>query len=173
MGFFSWLFGRNKVQVQQEQVQVQVRQTASGTNISYDPNLIKNLLSDHAELFSVFGKIVAGSQSGDYTSVADNMDKFKRALQKHLIQENVKLYVYLEHALENNSGTVDIVRGFHREMDGIGRVVMGFFDRYKDIERQESLRAAFKEDLDKIAAALTDRVGREESTLYPLYMPNY
>lgn len=169
MGFFSWLFGKKKVQ---EPV-VQQKKTASGTNISYDPNLIQGLLSDHKALFEVFGKIVEYSQKEDYSHVADNLDKFKRMLQSHLIQENVKLYVYLEHALAENSGTVDIVRGFHREMDGIGRVLMGFFEKYKDVDRQESLRPAFKEDLDKIAAALTDRVGREESTLYPLYLPNY
>ena len=103
MGFFSWLFGRKE---KAAPVQQYTPQAVSGTRISYDPKLIQGLLADHKNLFEIFGKIVSDHKAGNYTKVGDHMEQFKRALQTHLIQENVKLYVYLEHALEKDTGTV-------------------------------------------------------------------
>jgi len=147
--------------------------TAPGTRISYHPGLVGELKNDHRQLLKVFGEISAAHQAGDLSRTSALLNNFKSALSAHLLKENVRLYIYLERALASDQGSHALVRQFRSEMDGIGKAVLDFLGRYRDIAVDPALAGSFGADLAAIGKVLVARVESEEDTLYPLYMAEY
>ena len=58
-----------------------------------------------------------------------------------------------------------LVTGFRKEMDGIGREAMAFVGQYKRMAEEPSLRASFASDAQRIRQIEHDRMSREEATL--------
>jgi hypothetical protein len=165
---FGFLFGKKKEKIQ-EAPPVAAAKFAPGTTIAYDPNLVASMMSDHQALFKIYGAILQHFAANDFKGVSQQLEQFRMAVQGHLLKENVKLYIYLEHQFKSDPATHSLIKGFRSEMDAIGKVLIDFLNKYKHIEVNPSLATTFKQDMEQIGAALTDRVSREESILYPLY----
>lgn len=148
-------------------------ETAPGTEISYNPDLINNLKHDHQELLGIYADIQSAFEKKDYALVKTKLNDFRSGLQNHLLTENVRLYIYLDHQLSNDETNSQLIKGFRREMDGIGRAVMGFLGKYETIGVDEDLAEHFATDFKTIGEVLGARIEKEESVLYPLYMPHY
>lgn len=146
---------------------------APGTHITYHPNLIDQLKTDHLKLLAIFGNILTAFKAGDLAGTAKLLEEFRGNIQGHLLTENVKLYIYLEHALRQDEESHRLVHSFRHEMDGIGKVVLAFLSKYRNIASQSDLAASFGPELEQIGEALVARIKREEETLYPLYLPAY
>ncbi len=144
-------------------------ESAPGTHIRHDPELIISLKEDHRRLLASFRSIAAASVAGELVAVQDHLGHFQTMIMDHLLKENVRLYVYLEHLLQNDPVSHEMMHGFRHEMDGIGRVVVGFLTKYKAIASHPELAAGFSADLNGIGEALVARIKREEDLLYPMY----
>ena len=145
--------------------------SAPGTAIHHDPALIAALKRDHELLLEIFGAIGQASKAGDLAGVQKRLEHFRIALQDHLLKENVRLYVYLEHLLREDPTSHQLMHGFRHEMDDIGRAVVAFLGKYKGIAAHPELAASFANDLEGVGQALAGRIRREEDTLYPMYEP--
>lgn len=145
---------------------------APGTEIRYSPELIPQLLDDHAFLYKTYEKIQQCFAQKDYRSVAKLLGEFRSTLQGHVLKENVRLYIYLERTLGRHPTSGELIQEFRREMDGIARTVMTFLKKYEALDVDRNLAASFKQDFTALGELLTQRLKREEGTLYPLYMPN-
>lgn len=144
---------------------------APGTQIHYSPELIDRFKSDHQHLLGLFGAIKAAASDGDVATAATHLDAFRGALQGHLLTENVRLYVYLEHALAGDAQSHMLMHEFRHEMDEIGKAVVAFLGKYRDLASRPDLASEFGHELDGIGKVLVQRIQREEATLYPLYLP--
>lgn len=142
---------------------------APGTIISYDPHLIEGLYADHGKLLDNHGAMMAALELGDLTKVEEQLRHFRTLLMDHLLRENVRLYIYLEHLLESDPISHEMMHGFRREMDTIGRVVVAFLSKYQNLASQPKLVPDFRRDVAGIGEALVARISREEETLYPMY----
>ncbi len=183
MFLFDLLFGKKKEsQPAQQPARSEVsavppRRTAEreasapGTSIHHDVELIASLKTDHQRLLATFQKIAASSAAGNLAVVQSLLGQFQTMLMDHLLKENVRLYVYLEHLLKDDPVSHEMMHGFRHEMDAIGRVVVGFLGKYKEIGSHPELAAAFSADLQGIGEALVARIKREEDILYPMYSP--
>lgn len=149
------------------------RPSASGTHIAHHADLVPNLEADHQKLLHIFGAIQAALQARDLATVVRRLDDFRTAIQGHLLTENVLLYVYLEHALAQDAVSHTLIHEFRLEMDAIGKAVLAFLAKYRQLESQPELVAEFGPDLASVGKVLTERIQREESMLYPLYLPHY
>jgi hypothetical protein len=145
------------------------QESAPGTQIRHDPQLIVALKTDHQRLLATFHDIAAASTAGNLAVVQHLLGQFQTMIMDHLLKENVRLYVYLEHLLQNDAVSHEMMHGFRHEMDVIGRVVVGFLGKYKEIGGRPELAAAFATDLKGIGEALVARIKREEDILYPMY----
>lgn len=143
--------------------------TAPGTRIQYHADLIDKLTRDHHHLLTLFGKTQAAARSGDVIAAAAWLESFRISLQDHLLTENVRLYVYLEHLLADDPRSHALIQDFRHEMDGVGKTLVAFLGRYQDLATRPDLAKAFAEELTAIGGVLVQRIEREESTLYPLY----
>lgn len=148
-------------------------QPAPGTSIYYDPGLISHLKSDHRKMLETFKKVQNALALEDFRGVQQNLGEFRAMLQEHLLTENVRLYVYLSKQLANDEVNFEIINGFRREMQEIGRVVMDFVRRYTGTQIDGSAAPKLKTELEQIGQALVARMQREEGSLYPLYMESY
>lgn len=170
MFLFDLLFGKNKSKEGGDGAgESKQESVAPGTGIRHDPQLVEALKEDHRALVEIFTSIDAAFKGGDLLTVQTNLERFRTALQDHLLKENVRLYVFLEHQLANDPPSHEMMHGFRREMDAIGKVVVNFLTKYKQIGIHPELAAAFGADLAMIGDALAARIKREEETLYPLY----
>jgi len=144
--------------------------TAPGTSIHFHPDLIGKLSADHQVLLKLFGETSAAAARGDVSAAAARLEEFRVVLQGHLLTENIRLYVYLEHALADDAQSHALIQEFRHEMDAIGKAVVGFLGKYRDLAAHPELAAAFGEELAGIGKVLVERIRREEGTLYPLYV---
>jgi hemerythrin-like domain-containing protein len=168
-GFFS---NKNKQEATDSSEQGQYN-TAPGTEIRYSPELIDTLKGDHQRLLSLYGEINDAFSRMEYATVSDKLERFKSGLQSHLLSENVRLYIYLDRCLAGDATNSELIRNFRREMDEIAKVAMKFLNKYSAIGVDEDLAAHFAEDFATIGKVLGERIEKEETVLYPLYMPSY
>ena len=142
---------------------------APGTSIHYHPELIGKLTADHQLLLKLFGETSAAAAQGDVVAAAARLEEFRVTLQSHLLTENIRLYVYLEHALAEDAASHALIHEFRHEMDGIGKAVVGFLSKYRNLAAHPEQAAEFAGELAGIGKVLVERIEREEGTLYPLY----
>lgn len=148
-------------------------QAAPGTSIHYSPDLVAELKADHAALLKLFGQIQAAHAAGQLPETAGLLEKFRSLLIGHLLKENVRFYIYLEHALAGDASSNALVHQFRQEMDAIGKAALAFLEKYRHIAANPALAGSFAADLGAIGKVLVERVRNEEGTLYPLYLPVY
>lgn len=146
---------------------------APRTQIAYDPDLVQRLKADHQQLLELFGKISAAFANNELPLTAELLDDFRHQIQAHLLTENIRFYIYLEHSLTSDMASAALVHNFRQEMDDIGKAVLAFLVKYKEIATRPDFSVPFGKDLEQIGKVLADRVKREEDTLYPLYFPVY
>lgn len=144
---------------------------APGTGVSFDPNLITRFKGHHEVLARSFTKLRSAATQRQYAELASSMTTFRRVLTSHLLEENIRLYTYLTHCLRPDPASYELVREMQSEMNVIGKNVNAFITHYCEFGVNDNNHAKFIEELKGIGEALTDRIVREESTLYTLYMP--
>jgi len=146
---------------------------APGTQISYHPELIASLKSDHLELLAIYAEISELFGAKKYPQVSEKLANFRAKLQDHLLTENVRLYIYLNYMLKHDETNSELIHSFRREMDGIAKVAINFLKKYDAIGVDPELAPSFAKDFSEIGTVLGKRIKREEEVLYPLYMESY
>lgn len=181
MYLFDWLFGKKehlqnaasaplKVPVASPEPRpVGPGAVAPGTAIHFHPELVGKLQQDHQALLRLYTQTQTAARSGDVEQAARHLEEFRILLQGHLLTENVRLYVYLEHTLAKDASSHQLIRSFRHEMDDIGKAVVAFLNDYRDLAQHPELSQQFSESLEGIGKVLAERIRREEETLYPLY----
>ncbi|ENO86469.1 hemerythrin domain-containing protein [Thauera linaloolentis] len=175
MFLLDWLFGRRHGKPDAAPAPARSLKEADGcapgTSIRYSADLVEHLVRDHhamLECFAAIGKAARGARFGEAALL---LERFRADLHGHLLVENVRLYVYLEHTLADDPASHALMREFRHDMDEIGKKVVAFLARYARLGEDPALAASFVADLDAVGAALADRIRREEDVLYPLYAP--
>jgi hypothetical protein len=149
-----------------------VEQRKAGFGIAYDPELVPSLKRDHADLVKLYGAIGETARQGDFGQIPMMLNAFKVHLEGHLIAENVRFYNYVENSMQGDAESTALVRSFRREMNAIARGVVDFVKKYQLASFDETMRQEFMADYQTVYGLLAQRIEREESSLYPLYMPH-
>jgi hemerythrin-like domain-containing protein len=139
--------------------------------IAYYPNLIEDLEREHRELLSALSSMSKSVQIRNLKRFKEYLAVFKNLLVEHLLKEAVKLYIYLRQTLKAHPAESALVSRYKKEMDGLGVEVLRFIDHYLPKSATEIDVAALKAELVDVANLLKDRLSREETELYPLYLP--
>lgn len=142
--------------------------------VHFDPVLIQHLRDDHRVILGRYGAIRgaairAFATDGSWAAVENELIQFRKGLTDHLMTESIKLYVYLLQTLGGDQENVRRVRAFSSEMAGIGKTVLDFIDKNRDVGLNADKQAQFLDAWGEIGQVLGDRISREERTLYPMY----
>ncbi len=149
-----------------------VEQRRAGFGIAYDADLVPALKRDHADLVKLYGTIGDQAKKGDFQQVPQLLMAFKVHLEGHLIAENVRFYNYVESSMQGDPESTALVRSFRREMNAIARGVVDFVKKYQISAFDQATRDEFLADYQTVGGLLAQRIEREESSLYPLYLPS-
>ncbi len=170
MSFFSFLFGSSKSTASKKQGPAPYVLKESGDSSANpgQPDLIRELESDHRALFKLCDEISASFANRDLQAVADGVRQFEVLISRHLVKENTRLYLKMERDL-TDEGKRDSMRKFRMEMNQLSPVVMDFLGKYKKIAAEPELASTFEADFKGLGEALDDRTRREEAFLYPMY----
>lgn len=175
MSLFGFLFGKKEEETRPSQQQSAARPgaMAPGTHIAYSPELVDELKQEHQQLIAVFQGIAEAFGEGDLAETCRRLETFRGGILAHLLKENVRFYIYLEHALAGDPTSHALMHQFRHEMDGIGKAVVAFLTKYSEMATKPELAASFGADLNAVGSVLVQRIQNEESNLYPLYLPAY
>lgn len=144
---------------------------APGTGIAYDQNLVARFKGHHQVLLKLFGAISGAAADRNFEMLADCIRKFVRVLEQHVLEENLRFYIYLTKCLENDDDHKELVQDMKKEMSKISRDVRSFMRHHLEFGVDQGNVVKFQEELLKIGEVLVDRVNREEDSLYTLYLP--
>lgn len=138
---------------------------------AYDSRLIESLKHDHHGLVELFQQIGQVAERGRFHELPALLVAFKTGLESHVIAENVRFYNYVENSLAGDEENLALIRSFRREMNAIARGVVDFVKKYQRAAFNEATRDAFLRDYAVVGGLLSQRIQREETSLYPLYQP--
>lgn len=144
---------------------------APGTEIRYSPELIREFELEHKRFFSLHDNILSAQRRGDFTTIPPLLSEFEAALTGHLLSERVRLYAYMDAYFSTDQKTRTMLREYRTEMDRIGDAVMQLFRKYRNINSDITLTQSLGRDFEELGKILAERMEREETILYPLYMP--
>lgn len=145
--------------------------TAPGTSIRYDGHLISKFKGDHQQLLKTYSDIAEAYGRGDFAAVQRLLQSFNDALRAHLLDENLRFYIYMQHVMNGDPENEQIIRDFRSEMSEIGKTVYEFLSTYSKEPLAGERITRFKAELDAIGPVLIRRIEAEEHHLYPLYQP--
>lgn len=168
MGFFGNLFGRKEV-ISNDKPVATFASISTARTITHDATLVASLKRDHADLVALYQRIGQSQQAGKFNEIRAELINFKTRFEAHILTENVRFYTYLEQSLTANGDNVDLMRDFRREMNAIARGAVDFVKRYQSAAFDQVQREQFAQDYQAVGALLTQRIEREEASLYPLY----
>jgi len=146
---------------------------APGSSIQYHPDLIGRFKDQHAELQKTFHAIKSQVQNSDFVDVRKSLQAFKQALMAHLLEENIKLYTYLSRCVAGNADSRELMLNLKSEMERVGTAMMRIINKHTDTDATATSpdRQTLLDDLDEVGAMLFNRIQREETSLYELYVP--
>lgn len=171
MSMFSRLFGeRHNKAMPGATSSRSAAQYAPGTEIAYDEELITRFEGHHQSLLKLFNKVTAAANEEDYDRLGPALKKFLNVFDQHILEENLKLYVYLEKCIDDEDH-VDMMHDMKQEMGQIGRTVRAFVKHHLQFGVNDANIGKFRQELAGIGEALSDRIEREEDGLYKLYVP--
>ncbi|MCB1143535.1 MAG: hemerythrin domain-containing protein [Leptospiraceae bacterium] len=125
--------------------------------------LIDELKKDHLEIVDMLNSVKKagiGSEEGRQKLFAA-----KTLLLSHLGKEDEKLYPFLKKEAENDSDLKDTLSIFAKDMEGITKAALEFFEKYST----GSNTIEFARDYGSLTSALGNRIRQEEKILYEEY----
>ncbi|MCW8828367.1 MAG: hemerythrin domain-containing protein [Gammaproteobacteria bacterium] len=146
-------------------------QSAPGTGIRYSPTLVDELKADHQQFFKLHEMLLEALRGERLEEVPILLHRFDTLLTSHLLTEQVRLYAYMDAYFTYDTQAREMLRDYRIEMEKIGNSVRKMIKKYKDIANRRELQETVEKDMDELRQVLDERMSREESTLYPLYMP--
>jgi len=126
-------------------------------------NLIKDLKEEHTRIAKALNEVVLlgiSSKEGQ-----EKLMKAKNMLLQHLQKEDTFLYPKLEEAAKKDDSIKRTLDSYAKDMEGISKAALDFFDKYKD--GGEGLE--FAKEFGHLFSALSIRIRREETHLYRIY----
>lgn len=144
---------------------------APGTTIAYDAKLIGRLKERHRQLLALCDSIREAVDGGDGKQAHRDLHLFGQTLQQHVLEANLKLYIYLSKCLAQEPENGETVQRMRRELEHLAMAVTRFVHDYKASGINPDNSGKFLTHLRAIRGILTERARREEETLYNRYLP--
>lgn len=145
------------------------RNYAQGTKIAYDYYLIEQLRLENQILLMYFSKINLTLEKNELEEAAIRIKKFKSMLVGHFYKTTLKLYIYLQYSLQNQSESFSTMRDFRKKKIKTSSMILRYLDRYMNIDKTPELLEECILEFAEIKEILDKRIKQEEKIIYPIY----
>lgn len=125
--------------------------------------LVERLKREHGSLVEMLNKVKElgiGSREGQHKLLAA-----KIGLLAHLKAEDGQLYPAMNQEAKNNESLRRTLDLFARDMEMVSKEALGFFDKYA----HGGSGLEFAKDFGRLYTVLSQRISKEEKSLYPEY----
>lgn len=123
--------------------------------------IVEELMAEHEVLAKVLTDV---KEKGVSTDEGRGMLMSAReGLLAHLAKEDEHLYPQLMEKSKEDQNLKNLLDTFARDMDGISKAALDFFDKYQD----GGSEIEFAKDFGALYGALSNRIRKEETILYP------
>lgn len=170
--FFQKLLGIFKASSQQLQTEHTSNLNTSTSVISYSEQLIPALKHDHQVLINLYGQISYYILSQKYDAIQQNLDTLKTEFNRHIMQENVSFYCYLEQKFIQNPEQLETIKFYRKEMNGISHAFIKFIKKWQTTAICDDNIEEFRTEYETIGQVLAQRINQEEDHLYTMYQPS-
>ena len=144
---------------------------AAPARSAYDDQLVQLLKEDHEDLLDLYRRIDKAHQYRSFDICRAGLLQMRKRLTEHVVTENTRFYAYIKGDLAPTfPGAASLARAYQHEMHDLVRAMTGFLDNYC-ADTQAVMRPQFGSELKAFGAALSQRISREEQSLFPLYLP--
>ena len=142
---------------------------APGTEISYKSSLINKYVDDHSKIKVLFNEALTAVQQADSKQLLKKLHDIQIALRKHLLDEELNLYIYLRHCYTGDKHHQELINKFKRRSKKVGTEVFGFISKISQPENTIEYDEAFLTELLAIGNMLETLLESEEKHLYTIY----
>ena len=142
---------------------------APGTEISYKPTLIEKYHQDHKNIISLFNDALSAVQQTDSKSLLEKLRDLQIALRKHLLDEELNLYIYLRHCYSNDKLKQDLINKFKRRSKKVGIETFTFISKLSEEGYSINYDDTFFAELLGIGNMLENLMDAEQTHLYTIY----
>lgn len=166
---FDWLIRFFKKLLQPNTV---APQNYAGKNvgvIQFSSQLIPQLKDEHTELVQLYGSIGQQLAQQQFTAVHDSLEVLKDKFQRHIMQENVQFYCYLEKFFHEEPQRLDEIKEYRKEMNAISSAVVKFIKKWQNQPIDSMSCHEFHTEYEAVGKVLAKRIDQEENHLYTLY----
>lgn len=131
-------------------------------------NLILELKREHTLLISLFTDIIKLAENQRFDKAMITLDEFRSVLMNHLINENTKLYLFLNAYYRHEKEFAQITKQ-RNEVSNITKAFMDFIQQWRLQGLNSNTRARFVNQALPLSDALIMRLQAEEKDLFVLY----
>lgn len=142
---------------------------APGTEIAYKKSLIEKYRREHCELQGLFTKALTAWQLGDDPALLQKLRDLQIGLRRHLLDEEVNLYIYLRHDYSHDKVKQELITKFKSCSKKTGLAAFGFIRKVTQEKSNVPHDEAFLSELLEIGNMLETLIEAEEAQLYPIY----
>ena len=142
---------------------------ASGTEITYKKSLISKYHEEHENLLLLFGQALSAYQQARDGEFLAHLRDLHIALRKHLLDEELNLYIYLRHCYRNDKNKQELITRFKKSSKKTSVATFTYIKQLTEEAEMISRDEAFISQLLQIGNMLETLLAAEEQHLYPIY----
>lgn len=142
---------------------------APGTEITYKASLIDKYHDEHRNLQRLFNDALSALQLADHTAMLKKLRELKIALRRHLLDEELSLYIYLRHCYGQDKPRQELITKFKKRSKKVGMETFGFINKVEEEEFEITRDDPFISEFLGIGNMLETLIESEEAHLYPIY----
>lgn len=139
-----------------------------GYNLELHQKLIPELKLEHQQLISLFTDTIKLAENQRFDKAMITLDEFRSLLMNHLINENTKLYLFLN-AYYRHDEEFALITKLRNETSNITKAFMDFIQQWRLQGLNNNTRTRFVNQALPLSDALIIRLQNEEKDLFFLY----
>lgn len=160
---------KERRQKSSENDEKEVYAVAPGTEITYKKSLISKYREEHENLQHLFNMALTAYQQSRDDEFRDHLRDLQIALRKHLLDEELNLYVYLRHCYSHDKKNQELITRFKKSSKKTGVTTFSFIKQFTQEGDEVTRDEEFVTQLLQIGNMLETLMAAEEQHLYPIY----
>lgn len=137
--------------------------------ISFSAQLISTLQAEHRQIVKLYREIAISVQSSDFQRIPHQLRYLKREFYRHLMQEDLSFYSYIEQKLADQSEQIKVIQNYRKEISSVSNRFNKFMDKWQGQLLNPQNMQQFQTEYNSMGDLLTLHLNHEEKNLYPLY----
>lgn len=109
-------------------------------------------------------------QCSYFQKVPHQLGSLKRKFYRHLMQEDLSFYSYIEQKFANQSEQIKVIQSYRKEISSVSNRFNIFIDKWQGQLLNAQNMQEFQAEYNAMGDLLTLHLNHEEKHLYPLYL---